>query len=166
MASILDAGGINDTVIFLVVGGPQHFVELIAFNAKSGTFTKYQGAYQDRISAFVLVGGCDRLAATMHGADSQMYTLLLNENLEDQSGPIPGEPKAIADGYLYTIGGGERFVYDLQGNEVSRPECIPDVFNNVRDGVYCSGTSYYDAEGTPLFEAVDYSTGHLVELPE
>lgn len=163
---IYSAGGVNDTIVFCIIDGPELLYEYIVFNAKSGTFTKYQGAYGDRVYDFPLVSGDGCFAATVEGSDGQLYTLLLNESMEDQGEPILGTPKAIADGHLYASGNSERFVYDLQGNEVSRPERIPNASDDVRDGVYCSGTTYYDAEGTPLFEAVDYSTGHLVELPE
>ena len=165
--NVRQLAGVNDTALFALYF--QDNIELIAFNANSETFVKYQGAYQDRLSTYTLVGGCDRLAAAMVGMDGQLYTLLLDENLEDQSGPIPGEPIAIADGYLYTKGDSGRIVYDLQGNEVSRPQSIPDTSTAVRDGayygVYNTVYSFYSADGTPLFENVDYSTGHLVELP-
>ena len=165
--NVCQLAGVNNTALFALYF--QDNIELIAFNANSETFVKYQGAYQDRLSTYTLVGGCDRLAAAMVGMDGQLYTLLLDENLEDQSGPIPGEPIAIADGYLYTKGDSGRIVYDLQGNEVSRPQSIPDTSTAVRDGayygVYNTVYSFYSADGTPLFENVDYSTGHLVELP-
>ena len=142
------------------------------YDTKSGQFKQYQGIYADRLedtrSGYWPVCGEGYFAIALRGADGQVYTVLLNENLEELCEPVPGVPYAIQGDCLYTMKDGLT-TYDLNGTELNQNGGINpegravDVFS---DSIllYNFKHKYYRPDGSEV--EYDFSTGKLATLPQ
>lgn len=164
--------GHRDGVMLFTERSNSQIIPVYRYDVASGQWSSYQGKYADKMhnsSSYVSVTGEGYTAIALKGADSRVYTMLLDKELKEVwDSPILGIPSAITGGTLYLFDPDNTSTvcsYDLKGNPLGKVEGVDRYNFWPEDGVITSSRAYFSPDGSPAFE-IDYTTGKLVTLPE
>jgi len=164
--------GHRDGVMLFTDRSNSQVIPVYRYDVASGQWSSYEGKYADKMhtsSSYVSVTGEGYTAIALKGADSRVYTMLLDKELKEVwDSPILGIPSAITSGTLYLFDPDNTSTvcsYDLKGNPLGKVEGVDRYNFWPEDGVITSSRAYFSPDGSPAFE-IDYTTGKLVTLPE
>lgn len=152
---------------------------IYCYNTKASQWTRYQGAYQDKVYDVVYntAAGDGHFTLPLRGADGKIYWVLLNEKLEELTEPTLGAARWIQNGAVYVETNNGLECCDLKGSLLNTFKnyaytSYNYVYRGVENGVVCVYSDdrdnnrthgYYKTDGAPAFE-IDFSTG--VEVTE